>query len=54
MVEAVSKIFRDHGYRLKRNNARFKFLVADWGHARVREEVEALLGYRLGIARGIS
>ena len=47
VVEAVSKIYRDHGYRLKRNNARFKFLVADWGHARVREEVESLLGYPL-------
>jgi len=47
VVEAVSKIFRDHGYRLKRNNARFKFLVADWGHERVRAEVEALLGAKL-------
>src|SRR5688572_14577624 len=47
VVEAVSKIYRDNGYRLKRNNARFKFLVADWGHERVLQEVEALLGYKL-------
>jgi ferredoxin-nitrite reductase len=47
VTEAVSKIFRDHGYRLKRNNARFKFLVADWGAERMTEEVEALLGYQL-------
>jgi ferredoxin-nitrite reductase len=47
VVKAVSAIFRDHGYRLKRNNARFKFLVADWGHERVRQEVESLLGHPL-------
>ena len=47
VVRAVSAIFRDHGYRLKRNNARFKFLVADWGHERVRQEVESLLGFPL-------
>ena len=38
VVEAVSKIFRDHGYRLRRNKARFKFLVADWGVERMTEE----------------
>jgi ferredoxin-nitrite reductase len=47
VVHAVSSIFRDHGYRLKRNNARFKFLVSDWGAARMLEEVEALLGHKL-------
>lgn len=47
VVHAVSSIFRDHGYRLKRNNARFKFLVSDWGAERVTQEVEALLGYSL-------
>jgi len=30
VVKVVSEIFRDEGYRLKRNRARFKFLVADW------------------------
>ena len=47
VVEAASIIFRDHGYRLKRNNARFKFLCADWGAEKLRTEVEALLGYPL-------
>ena len=35
MTKAVSEIFRDEGYRLKRNRARFKFLVADWGVERI-------------------
>ncbi len=47
VVETISKIYRDHGYRLKRNNARLKFLMADWGHERMLEKVEALLGYKL-------
>lgn len=29
VVRAVTEFFRDEGYRLKRNRARFKFLVAD-------------------------
>ncbi len=29
VTKAVSEFFRDEGYRLKRNRARFKFLVAD-------------------------
>ena len=47
VTEAVSIIFRDNGYRLKRSRARFKFLVADWGAERVLAEVERLLGYTL-------
>ena len=47
VTEAISTIFRDQGYRLKRSRARFKFLVADWGAERVLEEVEKLLGYTL-------
>ncbi|HEX5176492.1 MAG TPA: hypothetical protein VFV83_05655 [Chthoniobacteraceae bacterium] len=47
VVHAVSCIFRDHGYRLMRNRARFKFLVRDWGAERMTQEVEALLGYAL-------
>jgi sulfite reductase beta subunit-like hemoprotein len=47
VVHAVSCIFRDHGYRLMRNRARFKFLVRDWGVERMTQEVEALLGYSL-------
>ncbi len=56
VVEAVSKIFRDQGYRLKRNNARFKFLVEDWwklgggengGGEYLAEKVEELLPFKL-------
>ena len=47
VTEALSIIFRDQGYRLKRNRARFKFLVADWGAERVLGEVERMLGYQL-------
>jgi ferredoxin-nitrite reductase len=47
VVEAVSKIFRDHGYRLKRTRARFKFLVADWGVEKLTAEVQALLPFPL-------
>ena len=37
----VTKLFRDYGYRRSRNRARLKFLVADWGAAKVREVLEA-------------
>ena len=47
VTHAVSVIFRDNGYRLKRSRARFKFLVADWGAERVLAEIERLLGYTL-------
>jgi ferredoxin-nitrite reductase len=46
-MEAITRIFRDHGYRKSRKHARFKFLVADWGAPKIREEVEKLLGYTL-------
>jgi ferredoxin-nitrite reductase len=47
VVNAVSCIFRDQGYRHTRNRARLKFLAADWGAEKLRAEVEALLGYPL-------
>lgn len=47
VVKAISEIFRDEGYRAKRNRARFKFLVADWGADRITEEAEARLSYKL-------
>ncbi len=43
-VHYVSAIYRDHGYRDKRNRARFKFLVADWGVDKVLAEMEKLAG----------
>lgn len=47
VAKAVTEIFRDEGYRAKRNRARFKFLVADWGVEKMLAEVEARLGYSL-------
>ncbi len=47
VVKAVSEIFRDEGYRLKRNRARFKFLVADWGVEKMAAEVQARIGFKL-------
>lgn len=39
--EAVLRIFDHHGERLRRNKARMKFLVKDWGLATFMEKVEA-------------
>jgi ferredoxin-nitrite reductase len=41
---AVTAIFRDHGYREKRHRARLKFLVADWGVEKFKEELIKLTG----------
>ncbi len=44
----VVRLFRDYGYRRLRNKARLKFLLADWGPAKVREVLETeYLGYAL-------
>jgi ferredoxin-nitrite reductase len=40
----VTTIFRDHGYREKRHQARLKFLVADWGKDKFKEELVKLTG----------
>ncbi len=45
--EAVTRIFRDHGYRKNRKHARLKFLVADWGADKMRDEVEKIIGYKM-------
>lgn len=47
VTKAISEVFRDEGYRAKRNRARFKFLVADWGVERMLAEVEQRLGHGL-------
>jgi ferredoxin-nitrite reductase len=41
---AVTKVFRDYGYRQKRHRARLKFLVADWGVERFLEVLTELIG----------
>ncbi|MEO8206600.1 MAG: nitrite/sulfite reductase [Chthoniobacterales bacterium] len=45
VTKAISELFRDEGYRAKRNRARFKFLIADWGVEKVLAWVEERLGY---------
>ncbi len=47
VVEAITAVYRDHGFRHKRAHARFKFLVADWGAERITKEVEMVLGRKL-------
>ena len=47
VTKAISEVFRDDGYRAKRNRARFKFLVADWGVEKMLSEVESRLGFKL-------
>ncbi len=42
VAKAISEVYRDEGYRAKRNRARFKFLVADWGAERILAETEAV------------
>src|SRR6185369_8985683 len=45
IARAVTLIFRDFGYREKRNHSRLKFLVADWGAEKFREVLIEKLGW---------
>ncbi len=44
---AVTTVYRDHGFRDKRQKARIKFLVEAWGVEKFLEAVEKILGYQL-------
>lgn len=44
VAAAVAAIFRDHGYREKRNHARLKFLRNDWGVEKFTRELLARTG----------
>ncbi|RNB90322.1 nitrite/sulfite reductase [Brevibacillus fluminis] len=44
VADGVTRIFRDYGYREKRNHARLKFLVADWGPEKFQEKLIELIG----------
>lgn len=46
LAAGVAAIFRDHGYREKRNHCRLKFLLDDWGAARFEEELRRRTGLR--------
>jgi sulfite reductase (ferredoxin) len=43
-VEAVVKLFRDHGNRADRKRARIKYVVHDWGVEKFREVLAGYLG----------
>jgi sulfite reductase beta subunit-like hemoprotein len=45
VCRAVTEIFRDYGYRERRNHARLKFLVEDWGAEKFREVMIERLGW---------
>ena len=45
VCRAVTEIFRDYGYRERRNHARLKFLVSDWGAEKFREVLIEKLGW---------
>ncbi|MGC7872192.1 nitrite/sulfite reductase [Desulfosporosinus sp. SYSU MS00001] len=40
----VATLFRDFGFRQNRQHARLKFLVADWGTVKFKQELEKLVG----------
>src|ERR1051325_4510734 len=47
LVQHVSALYRDEGYRDARTCARFKFLVKDWGAAKFTAELEKRIGRKL-------
>jgi len=46
-VRLVAAIFRDHGNRSDRRHARLKYLIAEWGMDRFREEFQQRASFRL-------
>jgi ferredoxin-nitrite reductase len=46
LIIAVTTVYRDHGFRDKRHQARLKFLLEDWGVEKFLTHVENLLGYK--------
>jgi sulfite reductase beta subunit-like hemoprotein len=49
-VRLVAAIFRDYGNRSDRRHARLKYLLAEWGIARFREEFQRRASFTLGPA----
>ena len=39
VARGVATVFKEHGYRERRNHCRLKYLVADWGEERFLEEL---------------
>ncbi|MGD8188659.1 nitrite/sulfite reductase [Brevibacillus ginsengisoli] len=44
VAKGVTEIFRDYGFREKRNHARLKFLVAEWGPEKFLDKLIELIG----------
>ncbi len=53
VVKEIVKVQRDYGNRENRKNARFKYLLHNWGVARFRNTLEERLGYKLEDARPV-
>jgi sulfite reductase (ferredoxin) len=49
-VRLVASIFRDHGNRSDRRHARLKYLIAEWGIDRFRDEFQRQASFQLGPA----
>jgi sulfite reductase (ferredoxin) len=49
-VRIVGAIFRDHGNRSDRRHARLKYLLAEWGTPRFRQEFQRRASFTLGPA----
>jgi sulfite reductase (ferredoxin) len=49
-VRIVAAIFRDHGNRSDRRHARLKYLLAEWGTPRFRQEFQRRASFTLGPA----
>ncbi len=47
VMEAITSVYRDHGYRKNRKHARLKYLIADWGIDAFRLKVEEYLGWKM-------
>jgi sulfite reductase beta subunit-like hemoprotein len=48
-VRLVASIFRDHGNRSDRRHARLKYLIAEWGLERFRNEFQRRASFQLGV-----
>lgn len=46
-VRTIAAVFRDHGNRADRRHARLKYLLADWGIDRFRQEVRSRVRFDL-------
>jgi len=52
-VQAVCAVFRDHGNRADRKHARLKYLLAEWGMERFREEFRRRVDFALEAFRSM-